>query len=127
MGFEDFVAKLDLPLKPLPQRTAYLHGHCHQKSFFAMGAVAAALGRIPDLAVKTIESSCCGMAGSFGYEAEHYEVSVQMAEAALLPALRASPTDALVVADGTSCRAQIRDGVGREALHVARVLDLALD
>jgi len=67
------------------------------------------------------------MAGAFGYEAEHYETSMEMAEAALLPALRAAPADALIVADGTSCRTQIRDGVGREALHVARVLDRALE
>jgi Fe-S oxidoreductase len=72
-----------------------------------------------------IETSCCGMAGSFGYEAEHYDVSVKMAEIALLPAVRKA-ADALVVADGTSCRHQILDGAGREALHVARVLELAL-
>ncbi|MFN7882344.1 MAG: hypothetical protein ACK5PF_04945, partial [bacterium] len=68
-----------------------------------------------------IESSCCGMAGSFGYEAEHYEVSMQMAEAALLPAVRAK-ADAILVADGTSCRHQIADGAQREAVHVARLL-----
>jgi len=74
-----------------------------------------------------IESSCCGMAGSFGYEAEHYDVSMRMAERSLLPAVRAAPGDALIVADGTSCRHQIHDGAGRDALHVARVLESALE
>jgi Fe-S oxidoreductase len=77
---------------------------------------------IPGAAPQLIESSCCGMAGSFGYEAEHHEVSMQMAELALLPAVRAAPADAIVVADGTSCRHQIADGSGRQAWHVARVL-----
>jgi Fe-S oxidoreductase len=67
------------------------------------------------------------MAGSFGYEAEHYEISVQMGEAALLPAVRAAEAGTLIVADGTSCRTQIRDATGRDAMHVARVLDLALE
>jgi Fe-S oxidoreductase len=125
--FENFVADCDLPLKPLPHSTALVHGHCHQKSFGAMDDATTALKRIPGLEVKPIESSCCGMAGSFGYEVEHFDVSIRMAEASLLPALRAAPADALVVADGTSCRAQIRDGSRREALHVARVLDNALD
>jgi Fe-S oxidoreductase len=80
---------------------------------------------IPGVEPSVIETSCCGMAGSFGYEAEHYDVSVKMAEIALLPAVRKA-ADALVVADGTSCRHQILDGAGREALHVARVLELAL-
>jgi len=126
MMFEDFVAGCDLPLEALPERHALVHGHCHQKSFMAMGNVAAALKRVPDLEVKTVESSCCGMAGAFGYESEHFEMSVQMAEAALLPAVRGAAADTLIVADGTSCRGQIRDGTGREALHVARVLDRAL-
>jgi Fe-S oxidoreductase len=91
-----------------------------------MGSVERVLGLIPDLAVETIASSCCGMAGSFGYEAEHYDVSMQMAEASLLPRIRASDRDALIVADGTSCRHQIRDGAGRRAMHVARVLHAAL-
>jgi Fe-S oxidoreductase len=125
--FEDFIATCELPLKALPERTALLHGHCHQKSFAAMGNVVAALKRIPELEVRTVESSCCGMAGAFGYEADHYDVSVQMAEAALLPAVRAASQDTILVADGTSCRAQIRDGTGREAAHVARVLDRALE
>lgn len=130
--FEEFIAReLDagrfrLALKPLPQTKALLHGHCHQKAFAAMPAVERALKLVPGLQVATIESSCCGMAGSFGYEAAHYEVSMKMAEAALLPGVRKADADALIVADGTSCRHQIHDGASREALHVARVLERAL-
>jgi FAD/FMN-containing dehydrogenase/Fe-S oxidoreductase len=130
--FEEFIAReaaagrLALKLKPLAQAKALLHGHCHQKAFGAMGAVERTLRLVPGLAVETIESSCCGMAGAFGYDAKHYDVSMKMAEAALLPKMRAAEPGTLLVADGTSCRHQIRDGAGREAVHVARVLDKAL-
>ena len=117
---------LDLPLRPLPARRALLHGHCHQKAFDVMGAVRGALGLVPDLAVEVIESSCCGMAGAFGYEAEHYDLSMRMAELSLLPAVRDAPPETLIVADGTSCRQQIADGAGRRAAHVAEVLARAL-
>jgi Fe-S oxidoreductase len=80
---------------------------------------------VPGLEVETVQTSCCGMAGSFGYEAEHYDVSMKMAELSLLPAIRSNP-EALLVADGTSCRHQIADGAGRKAVHVARVLAEAL-
>ena len=102
-----------------------LHGHCHQKAFGAVNPILAVLGLIPGARPELIESSCCGMAGSFGYEASHYEVSMAMAEASLLPAVRKQP-DAIVVADGTSCRHQIRDGARREAIHVARLLERLL-
>jgi FAD/FMN-containing dehydrogenase/Fe-S oxidoreductase len=141
--FEEFLARehatgrLSLELKPLAEKRALLHGHCHQKAFGAMPAVQKALALVPGLKVETIESSCCGMAGSFGYEASHYEVSMKMAEAALLPKVRAAERDTLVVAAGTSCRHQIADGLrtgrdpsastgSREAVHVARVLARAL-
>jgi Fe-S oxidoreductase len=91
-----------------------------------MGAVETALKLIPDLEVERIESSCCGMAGAFGYHADTIETSRAMGELSLLPAVRKAPDDALVVADGTSCRHQIYDGAGREAVHVARVLAMAL-
>jgi Fe-S oxidoreductase len=84
------------------------------------------LGWIPGLKAELIESSCCGMAGSFGYEAEHHDVSMRMAELSLLPAVRKAGDDAVIVADGTSCRHQIHDGAQREALHVARVLEMAM-
>ncbi|MEX2240733.1 MAG: FAD-linked oxidase C-terminal domain-containing protein [Burkholderiales bacterium] len=130
--FEEFVAaeleagRFAPALKPLAAH-ALVHGHCHQKAFGAMGAVERVLKAVPELKVSIIESSCCGMAGSFGYEAEHYEVSMKMGELALLPAVRNAGADALIVADGTSCRHQIADGAGRRALHVARVLAQALE
>ncbi|MBI3699070.1 MAG: FAD-binding protein [Afipia sp.] len=108
-------------------KTAYVHGHCHQKSFGAFAPVEKILRLVPSLKVETIQSSCCGMAGAFGYGAETYDVSMQMAEASLLPAVRKADADALIVADGTSCRHQIKDGSGRNALHVARVLAISLD
>jgi Fe-S oxidoreductase len=129
--FEEFLAReakagrLDLPLAPIGTR-ALLHGHCHQKSFGVMGAVETVLRLIPGLAVETIESSCCGMAGAFGYAAETIDASLAMGELSLLPAVRKAPDDAVIVADGTSCRHQIRDRSGREPLHVARVLAMSL-
>ena len=105
--------------------TAHVHGHCHQKAFGAFPAALDALRLVDGLAVKPIESSCCGMAGAFGYGAETLETSKAMAELSLLPAVRAAALDALIVADGTSCRHQIADLAGREALHSARVLDRA--
>ncbi len=139
--FEEFLAaehqagRLKLKLQALPQKKALLHGHCHQKAFGAMSSVEQVLGLVPDLKVETVEASCCGMAGAFGYEAGHYEVSMKMAEGALLPALRKAGADTLLVADGTSCRHQIHDGLDtgaapgtleREAMHVAQVLARAL-
>ena len=130
--FEEFLAnelsagRLQLPLKAIEQTKAVLHGHCHQKSFDAMPAVERVLKLVPGLSVETIESTCCGMAGSFGYEAEHYETSMKIGELSVLPKMRAASQDALLVADGTSCRHQIRDGAQRGAVHVARVLERAL-
>jgi Fe-S oxidoreductase len=126
--FEEFLAKEApaLPLQSAGGRKVLLHGHCHQKAFGAMGAVERVLKFVPDLAVETIQSSCCGMAGAFGYEVENYGVSMEMAEADLLPAVREAGSDTLLAADGVSCRHQIKDGTGREALHVARILDDAL-
>ncbi|WP_028206809.1 FAD-binding and (Fe-S)-binding domain-containing protein [Paraburkholderia nodosa] len=129
--FEEFLVReksagrFDLALHELDAPRAWVHGHCHQKAFDAFRPVLTVLGWIPGLEVKPIESSCCGMAGSFGYEAEHYEASMAMAELALLPAVRKADRADLVVADGTSCRHQIHDGANATALHVARVLDMA--
>jgi len=123
---QDRAGRLKLKLKTLPQSKALLHGHCHQKAFDTMGCVEHVLGLIPQLRVETIVSSCCGMAGSFGYESAHYDASMKMAEASLLPQVRAAEPDTLIVADGTSCRHQIRDGSGRVPQHVARVLQAAL-
>jgi Fe-S oxidoreductase len=133
MLFEEFLVAemkaghLDLKLNSLPQSKALLHGHCHQKAFEAFTPVQEVLGWIPGLKVEIVDSSCCGMSGSFGFDAEHYDVSMKMAEAGLLPAVRNSAADTLIIADGTSCRHQIGDGSRREAIHVAQVLANALD
>ncbi|MBI1244342.1 MAG: FAD-binding protein [Alphaproteobacteria bacterium] len=132
MLFEEFLAReqaegrLSLRLKPLAQTKALLHGHCHQKAFDAVKPTLAVLGLVPGLETKLIESSCCGMAGAFGYESANMEMSRRMADAALLPAITKAGHDTLIVADGTSCRHQIADGAAREAIHVARVLEAAL-
>jgi FAD/FMN-containing dehydrogenase/Fe-S oxidoreductase len=123
---EQQAGRLDLALKALPEKKALVHGHCHQKAFGAMPAVQKVLALVPGLEVATVESSCCGMAGSFGYEAAHYDVSMRMAERSLLPAVRNAAPETLVVADGASCRAQIGEGAGRRAVHVAQVLKRAL-
>jgi Fe-S oxidoreductase len=103
-----------------------VHGHCHQKAFDGVGAVETILGLIPKLEVKTIAGTCCGMADAFGYEAQHYDVSVKMAELDLLPAIRAAVEHDLIVADGTSCRHQIADTTERRGLHAVQVLAKAL-
>jgi FAD/FMN-containing dehydrogenase/Fe-S oxidoreductase len=129
--FEEWVAReIDAgrwapPLRPLGAK-AVVHGHCHQKAFGAMPAVVRALRAVPGLDASVIESSCCGMAGTFGYEAEHYDVSMRMAERDLLPAVRAAGADTLVVADGMSCKHQIAHGAERRAMHVAEVYAAAL-
>ena len=115
-----------LDLRPLRADSAFIHGHCHQKAFGAFEATPQVLDWIPGLRPTVIKSGCCGMAGSFGYEAEHYELSMKMAELDLLPAVRAAPEDALLVADGTSCRSQIAHGSGRQAVHAAVALAVAL-
>lgn len=125
--FEEFIAReakagrFKPALKPAAQK-ALLHGHCHQKAFGAMGPVEAALKLVPDLKLEKIESSCCGMAGAFGYQAETVAMSLEMGEVSLLPAARAADADTVLVADGTSCRHQIADGAQREAVHVATFL-----
>ncbi|HLL26213.1 MAG TPA: FAD-linked oxidase C-terminal domain-containing protein [Xanthobacteraceae bacterium] len=127
LNFEEFLVRekkegrLNLSLAPVGKR-ALVHGHCHQKAFGAFDAVTEALRLVPGLAVEPVESSCCGMAGAFGYGADTIDVSLAMGELSLLPAVRKAASETLIVADGTSCRHQIRDGAGREALHVARVL-----
>jgi Fe-S oxidoreductase len=103
-----------------------LHGHCHQKAFGAMGAVGRALALVEGLEVETVETSCCGMAGAFGYGADTHEVSMAMGELSLLPAVRKAAPGTIIAADGFSCRHQIRDGTGRTPLHVASILHRAM-
>jgi len=129
---EEFLARehqnngLRMKLKALEASRALVHGHCHQKAFGAMKALRKVLSWIPGFSFEVVESSCCGMAGSFGLEAEHYETSMRMAELSLLPAVRAAP-EAPLIANGFSCRHQIEHGSGRKARHVALVLRDALD
>ncbi len=123
----EFLAReaIDLPLQKVAPR-AHVHGHCHQKAFGAFADTLASLRRVPSLDVQPITSACCGMAGAFGYQAETQAASRAMAENGLLPAVRAAAEGELIVADGTSCRHQIRDLGGRNAVHSVIVLDRAL-
>lgn len=129
--FEEFLAR-EAAAGRLPETIAdgkgkvLLHGHCHQKAFGAMESVRRTLGLVRGLQVETVESSCCGMAGAFGYGADTYDASMQMGELSLLPAVREAAADTIIAADGFSCRHQIRDGTGRSAIHVGRVLRDAL-
>lgn len=130
--FEEFVAeetgagRLALPLRS-PAAKIMLHGHCHQKAYGAVPSIEKTLALLPDTEVELIETSCCGMAGSFGYGVDTHDVSMKMGELDLLPAIRAAnAAGTIVVADGTSCRHQIVDGTQRQALHVARLLEMAL-
>ncbi|MBI3948253.1 MAG: FAD-binding protein [Armatimonadetes bacterium] len=102
--------------------TAWLHGHCHQKALTGTGPALAALRLIPELEVREIDSGCCGMAGAFGYDRKHYDVSMAVGEDRLFPAIRALPEGALIIAEGISCRQQIEHGTGRRAYHLAEVL-----
>jgi FAD/FMN-containing dehydrogenase/Fe-S oxidoreductase len=131
--FEEFLVRereaghLDLALQAIASGEALVHAHCHQKAFGVAGMMQTVLSWVPGLEPNAVESSCCGMAGAFGYEAEHYAISMRMGEAALLPAVRNAARNTLIVADGFSCRHQIRDGTRRRPLHVARVLERALN
>jgi FAD/FMN-containing dehydrogenase/Fe-S oxidoreductase len=118
MLFEEFAAKLDLPLRSGPKKIL-LHGHCHQKSMGMLPATAALLNKIPGAQVVDLDAGCCGMAGSFGYAKEHYDVSVAIANRKLLPAVKAMQAGEVLVAPGTSCRRQVADLAGAEALHPA--------
>jgi Fe-S oxidoreductase len=125
LAAEAAAGRLNLDLAPI-DATVHLHGHCHQKAYNVFAATQAMLALIPDLKVETIESSCCGMAGAFGYQAETHDISMAMAELSLLPAIRAAAPGDLVVAGGTSCRHQIADGSGRSALHAIRLIERAV-
>jgi Fe-S oxidoreductase len=127
MLLSEFIAreKPNLALNALPG-TARVHGHCHQKAFGAFPDALAMLRLIPKLSAQPIASSCCGMAGTFGYQAETEATSRAMAEAGLLPAIRTAAEHDYIVADGTSCRHQIRDLSGREAMHSVRLIERSL-
>jgi Fe-S oxidoreductase len=109
---------------PALTRKALVHGHCHQKSIMGIGGATTLLEQM-GISATVLDAGCCGMAGGFGYEAEHYDVSMACAERKLLPAVRGADAETLLVADGFSCREQIRQATGREALHLAQVLRMA--
>ncbi|MDD3482563.1 (Fe-S)-binding protein [Azovibrio restrictus] len=129
--FEEFLMRekdrrgFELQLKPLDLPKALLHGHCHQKAFGATKSLRKVLGWIPGFEFELVEASCCGMGGSFGYEAEHDGMSRKMAELSLMPAIRQAP-EAPILADGFSCRHQIEDCTGRRPMHIAVLLQQAL-
>ena len=114
-----------LRLRPKPGRIVF-HGHCHQKALAGTKATVALLERIPGAEVVELDAGCCGMAGSFGFESEHYELSMQIGETRLFPALRGEDSSTLVAATGVSCRQQIAHGVGREARHPVQIVRDAL-
>ncbi|KIN64064.1 D-lactate dehydrogenase (Cytochrome) [Sulfitobacter noctilucicola] len=116
----------NLPLKS-PAPKVLLHGHCHQKAMGVMSSIEKTLALLPDTKVEVVETSCCGMAGAFGYGTDTHEISLKMAEADLAPAVRNADADTLIVADGTSCRHQVADTTDRKPIHVARLLEMALD
>ncbi len=127
--FEEFVdsersaGRFTLAFAPMEGRTALLHGHCHQKAFDTVDAAVSALQLIPGLNVETFDATCCGMAGAFGYEAEHHALSLKIGELGVLPKMRAAAPGTLLAANGTSCRHQIADAAGRQARHLVRILD----
>ncbi|MDW8234203.1 MAG: heterodisulfide reductase-related iron-sulfur binding cluster, partial [Roseiflexaceae bacterium] len=130
--FDEFLARevragrASLRFREQAPRRYLFHGHCHQKALIGSHHALALLRMIPGADAREVDSGCCGMAGSFGYEAEHYAISQKIGERALFPAVRALPADAEIVAMGTSCRQQIADGTGRRARHLAEVLADAL-
>lgn len=119
--FEQFAAKLDLPLRAGPPKIL-LHGHCHQKSMDMLPATTALLSRIPSCSVVDLDAGCCGMAGSFGYTKGHYEVSETIANRRLLPAVQAMKSGEVLVAPGTSCRRQVLEFSGAKAFHPATLI-----
>ncbi len=131
MMLEEYIAAqfdnpdFKMPLKS-PAKKVLLHGHCHQKALGVMSSIEKTLSQLPDTEVEVVETSCCGMAGSFGYGTDTHEISRKMAEADLAPAVRKADEDTLIVADGTSCRHQIADTTDRKPIHVARLLERAL-
>jgi Fe-S oxidoreductase len=109
------------------KRLIKLHGHCHQKALSSLVPTKKLLSLPKNFEVQLIPSGCCGMAGSFGYEEEHYETSMKIGELVLFPTVRQQPEDVLIAAPGTSCRHQIKDGTGRTALHPIEILWNALN
>lgn len=127
MLFEDFImrefaaGRIETSLFTTDHRKIRLHGHCHQKSLAGTASTRQMLSLPVNYTVEEIKSGCCGMAGSFGYEAEHYELSMKVGELVLFPEIRKTGEETIIAAPGTSCRHQISDGTGRQAKHPAEV------
>ena len=122
--FEELLSKHseELKFKNLTKKVL-LHGHCHQKAFDVVKPIEDILKNIKGAEVETIETSCCGMAGSFGYDKDTFDISMKMANEKLFPAINKNKGETTIIADGTSCRCQIKDGLNREAIHLAKFLD----
>jgi Fe-S oxidoreductase len=118
--------KINRDLFTKEKRQIKLHGHCQQKALSSVAPSVKMMTFPENYSVETIPSGCCGMAGSFGYEKEHYDISMKIGELVLLPTVRNSADDVIIAAPGTSCRHQIKDGTGRKALHPVEVLYEAL-
>jgi len=121
----EFLDEEDVKLPKL-NRQALLHGHCHQKAVLNINAMERVLEKM-GMRFEQPEKGCCGMAGSFGFEAEHYDVSMQIGEQNLLPAVRQASPDTVIIADGFSCRTQVREATDRHPLHLAEVLLMAFE
>ncbi len=126
LTFAEYVAQTTLPFPDNTTKTALVHGHCHQKAMGVANATVDALNTVEGVTAEMVDSSCCGMAGVFGYQAETEEVSREMAELSLAPAVRKASKDTVVIADGFSCRCQIRDTAKRDAVSLAVALDRIL-
>jgi Fe-S oxidoreductase len=131
MLFEDFIEKRwsDHPIAPVIRlapdvagKDVVFHGHCHQKALWGVESTAALLGRIVGDRLTVLPSGCCGMAGSFGYTKEHYDLSMKIGELSVFSPIRAAKPDAINIVPGTSCRHQIKDGTGRDSLHPAEFI-----
>jgi Fe-S oxidoreductase len=103
-------------------KEVHIHGHCYHKSLSSTNPIKESIGVVPGYKVSEIPSGCCGMAGAFGYEKEHYDVSMQIGNLVLFPAINKTDKDVVIAASGTSCRHQIKDGTGRKAKHTAEIL-----
>ncbi|MEI7586480.1 FAD-linked oxidase C-terminal domain-containing protein [Runella sp.] len=132
LQFDEFIAReidtkrIHSPQFTVEPKTIKLHGHCHQKALASLTPTKKMLSLPSNYSVQLIPSGCCGMAGSFGYEREHYELSMQVGELVLFPTVRQQPEDVIIAAPGTSCRHQIKDGTGRKAKHPIEILWEAL-
>jgi Fe-S oxidoreductase len=124
-AIEEDGATLELDGSRLPDKLM-LHGHCHQKALVGTAPAMSVLKAIQGCDVEEIPSGCCGMAGSFGFEEEHFDISMKIGEQTLFPAIRNQSGDFAVVAEGVSCRQQIQDGTGKRAMHLVEVLAEAL-